>query len=331
MNIYDCEVIQDLFPSYIDGLTSEKTNAVIEEHLADCEKCRKVLASMKGETGMKPEMTLDEKKEIDFLKKNKKRNLGILMGSIIGAIFLVLFTMAVRLFAIGDKNANDWRAINLNVDGNELDFTAVPTGSGNAVSGLYYTEEDGVLTVQARTVLVSPFHKGTLAGEYTASEPIKEVRIGDRIVWSEGATVSALASDLYSTRHSFVGDMPANGRTANTLNLQAFLGDYTNELETASEPYGWKILLSEEISNEELAQKEQDMEAFGYVIVGLIENLDHVTFVYMNEGSEKTLTITAEEATGLLGEDIKNCGRNIRSLDRLIVKTGLSLCLNICG
>ena len=325
MNIYDCEVIQDLFPSYIDGLTSEKTNAVIEEHLADCEKCRKVLASMKGETGMKPEMTPDEKKEIDFLKKNKKRNLGILMGSIIGAIFLVLFTMAVRLFTIGNKNANDWRAINLNVDGNELDFTAVPTGSGNAVAGLYYTEEDGVLTVQARTVLVSPFHKGTLDGKYTATATIKEVRIGDRIVWSEGATVSALASDLYATRHDFIGDMPANGRTANALNLQAFLGDYTNELETASEPYGWKILLSEEISNEELAQKEQDMEAFGYVIVGLIENLDHVTFVYMNEGSEKTLTITAEEATALLGEDIKNCGRNIRSLDRLIVKTGLVL------
>ena len=34
--------------------------------------------------------------------------------------------------------------------------------------------------------------------------------------------------------------------------------------ETSSEPYGWKIILSEDISSDNLAQKEQDMEAFEY-------------------------------------------------------------------
>ena len=40
MNKIPCEVIQDLMPSYIDGLTSPVTSRVVEEHVEGCEKCR---------------------------------------------------------------------------------------------------------------------------------------------------------------------------------------------------------------------------------------------------------------------------------------------------
>ena len=43
-----CEVIRDLFPSYIDGLTNEVTNREIEAHNADCADCAAILASMKN-------------------------------------------------------------------------------------------------------------------------------------------------------------------------------------------------------------------------------------------------------------------------------------------
>lgn len=59
------------------------------------------------------------------------------------------------------------------------------------------------------------------------------------------------------------------------------------------------------------------------MILGLIENLDHVTYVYQSEGVEKMLTITAEDASTFLGEDIKKCGKKIRTLDALLQKTGL--------
>lgn len=325
MNRIDCEVVMDLFPSYIEGLTSEKTNAVIEEHLTGCEKCSKALASMKESSAEDMNISPEEKQEIDFLKKNRKRNRRILFGSIAGALMLLLVVIALRVFAIGTNNDHNWAAMNMNVIDNEVDFTAMPTGSGNAVASLSFTEENGVVTVHARTVLVSPFHKGALDGSYTASETIKEVRIGSRIIWSDGATVTTLASELFATRHDYVGDMPANNRTANALSLSSFLGAFTNELETATEPYGWRILLSEDIPSAKLAQKEQDMDAFGRVIIGLIENLDHVTFAYQSEGTDRTRTITAEEASVFFGEDIKNCGKNIRSLDALIQKTGLAL------
>ena len=65
-----CEVIRDLLPSYADGLTSKVTNQWIENHLSTCEECRQALAAMQAP---EPE-TEPEKKEINFLKKNKKKN-----------------------------------------------------------------------------------------------------------------------------------------------------------------------------------------------------------------------------------------------------------------
>ena len=325
MDRIDCEVVQDLFPSYIDGLTCDKTNAVIEEHIAGCEKCSHVLSSMRGFSEEAADISSEEKQEIDFLKKNRKRNRRILVGSLAGAFLLILVVIALRTFVIGTNDDPNWSAVNINVAERELDFDAVPTGSGNAVASLNFSEEGGIVTVQARTVSASPLFKGAQNGSYTAAQTIKEVRIGSRIIWSDGATVSALASDLFVTKHSYIGDMPANGRTANALNMGSFLGGLTNELETATEPYGWKILLEESIPAPKLERKEQDMDAFGRVLVSLIENLDHVTFIYKSEGTEKTRTITAEEASTFLGEDIKNCGKNIRTLDALIQKTGLAL------
>ena len=61
------------------------------------------------------------------------------------------------------------------------------------------------------------------------------------------------------------------------------------------------------------------------IMTGLVGNLDHVTFVYESGGKEKKRTVTAEDASLLLGQDVKNCLKDIRVLDELIRKTGLSL------
>ncbi len=323
-NKIPCEVIRDLLPSYIDHLTSETSNKLITEHMKECKECKTVLSSMKGGLSL-AEDTDQGRKELDFLKKNKKRNRHILLGSIAGAFLVLTAVLLANRFLIGNKNAEGWAAINLVVEGQHLQFDAVPTDSASAIAALSYTEEDGVITINARSVLVSPLHAGALTGSYAASEEIREVRIRDKIVWAEGTAISALASDLYSVRHDYVGDMPANGRVAQALNLFSYLGPYTNELETAAEPFGWRILLSDPILSDDLDQKEADMDAFGRVLVGLIGNLDHVTFVYTVNDRETARTITAADASAFLGEDIKNCGKNVRVLNTLLQKSGLSI------
>ena len=35
-----CEIIKDLLPLYHDGVCSNESRQMVEEHLSECEKCR---------------------------------------------------------------------------------------------------------------------------------------------------------------------------------------------------------------------------------------------------------------------------------------------------
>lgn len=65
-----CEIIRDLMPLYLDGLTSEESNGAIREHLDGCESCKKMLEQMQRETTVKTEET--KKKINPFRKFNRK-------------------------------------------------------------------------------------------------------------------------------------------------------------------------------------------------------------------------------------------------------------------
>lgn len=43
---YPCNLIQDLLPLYIDGVCSEDSKAIIEQHLSECPACKEYYASM---------------------------------------------------------------------------------------------------------------------------------------------------------------------------------------------------------------------------------------------------------------------------------------------
>lgn len=44
-----CSIVQDLLPLYVEGMVSEDTARYIEEHLADCEKCRAELEFLQND------------------------------------------------------------------------------------------------------------------------------------------------------------------------------------------------------------------------------------------------------------------------------------------
>lgn len=84
-----CGVIRDLLPSYVEQLTGSETNELVEQHLADCEECRKVVENMKNNEKMSPVIQGEEKAELDFLKKNKKRTRLIVWCSIVAAVSVI--------------------------------------------------------------------------------------------------------------------------------------------------------------------------------------------------------------------------------------------------
>ena len=45
-NDLTCEIVRDLLPSYVDGLTNDVSNQAVEQHMKICENCRKIYHEM---------------------------------------------------------------------------------------------------------------------------------------------------------------------------------------------------------------------------------------------------------------------------------------------
>jgi len=80
-----CSIVQDLLPNYIEKLTSEDTNQVIEEHLNECADCKKTYNQMITEIR---EIDKAPKAELKFLKKVQKTKLLAAAISIILTLIL---------------------------------------------------------------------------------------------------------------------------------------------------------------------------------------------------------------------------------------------------
>ncbi len=67
-----CEIIKDLLPSYIDGLTSPESNITIQEHLDNCSQCSAYFEEMQNSIDLKsttPEINPFVKIKRDNLRK----------------------------------------------------------------------------------------------------------------------------------------------------------------------------------------------------------------------------------------------------------------------
>ena len=103
----DCKIIQDLLPNYIDKLTTKESNAYIEEHLKECEECRKNLEDMEKE--LKLDTDKKDGKKVKYMKKfsNKMRILKLILFVIL-IIFLISTGRKMLILANLSKKAEEY-------------------------------------------------------------------------------------------------------------------------------------------------------------------------------------------------------------------------------
>lgn len=103
----DCKIIQDLLPNYIEKLTNEETNNYIEEHLKECDECKKMLKNM--QKGLNINDSKRDNREVKYIKKySEKLRISKLIIIIILAIALVVMTYCYFYFRDGYlRLAND--------------------------------------------------------------------------------------------------------------------------------------------------------------------------------------------------------------------------------
>lgn len=116
MKSINCDVIQDLLPSYVDKISSESTNKFVEEHLQSCKKCQDVLQSMGKEIDNK--IIDNQDKQIDFLKgyrKDKKRS-NIKAILIVVIVMILIFEISLQIFWNIFKHGININADDINVE-----------------------------------------------------------------------------------------------------------------------------------------------------------------------------------------------------------------------
>lgn len=89
----ECEIVQDLLFGYSDGILNYSSKELVEEHFKKCTECNKILEDIEKDDKNKP-----EKKEIDYLKKIKKkinRKSGFILITTILLVILIIFNAVV--------------------------------------------------------------------------------------------------------------------------------------------------------------------------------------------------------------------------------------------
>lgn len=166
MNKINCNIVKDILPLYADNIVSEDTKKLVEEHLLNCNDCKKELSLLKSDLETHT-VVITEKYDIAFLKKivldiKKKRVFTAMLSATISAIVVILsyayltapeyipYTQSSEIITADDNNGD----VTLSFVG-EYELTQREQGIYNI--SIYNTELNEIIgTTKSQTITVNP-------------------------------------------------------------------------------------------------------------------------------------------------------------------------------
>ena len=335
-NDLTCAVVRDLLPSYAEELTAPETNDAVEAHLAGCPDCAARLAAMRSPEAEAPPET---DREVDFLKKVKRRSWKRVVLAILLTLLAVTGVLAAKLFLIGSPASPDTMAARTRTTEDGMLWVEVSSvASGNAWWGWDTEVENGTALITARAGLVSALHPTASGAVGIPLEGLEEVYLCGRLIWQDGLEISADTWALLEARTPYVGNASAVGRVLETLSLRhSPLPPYTFSLQTSAAPYGLTLNLSQATADGEALNRQ--MRALAPLILALVDNLDTVSWYWIaSDGVVQNFTVDLEEANAALAdqtaawnaangtdweapESVKDCAASPAAFQRLVELT----------
>ena len=84
MSKFSCDTVKDMLPLYVDNIVSDDTRAIVEEHLASCDTCRKKYETMKNAVVLPADGDAKQLQRFNGAWKKKKR--GVALTAVIATI-----------------------------------------------------------------------------------------------------------------------------------------------------------------------------------------------------------------------------------------------------
>ena len=310
-----CAIVEDLLPTYVEGLTSEETNMAVESHLASCPACAAKRAAMGAEDVPSEEAAGEASREVDYLKKVRRRGRRRIMLAVLATLLVLAAGFAAKAFLIGSPLDPDRMVVTsfYQWDG-RFQVTVVSTDSGVAFHGWTEENQDGVVSITARSVLPSFLYHTDGGTRSFSSKGVTEIWLGEvgegRLIWQEDTEISADAWALYQAQTPYVGDNSAVGRVLAAVDTWYGppIVDYTISLQTSSEPYGLTIHFDSVTAYVSGAGRSLDkrMYAIAPSLLALIGNLGEVRWTYAApDGTAVTRSVTLEEVDQALPDWIE--------------------------
>lgn len=307
-NELTCGVVRDLLPSYVEGLLGEESREAVDRHLEGCPAC----TAQKDAMAAPAEETEETAQEVAYLKKVKKQSAKRIVLAVVCTAAVLLGGLALKVFVIGTPlQAQSVAVIVAEVHpDNSLYLSLSSIGSGNAFHGWKTETVDGVVSIYARDVLVSPLFS---KGQAELSVPlnfVREVWLGGpagRLLWADGLVITQKTLDLLEAKTPYCGNASALGRIAELLKISQTLGPYTTSLHTGSQPYGWTLEFQKSFGTKDTRL----MRFYMYQMLALVENLDKAAYTYQPEGASGR---TAEERTRQGGVTAASASRFMAAL-----------------
>ena len=93
----ECEIVQDLLFGYSDDVLNAESKKLVEKHLLECKECQSKFNEIQKDIEIHEN---NQKKQIDYLKKIRRRNTIKTILVSVGIIFLIFFVFYLRKFII---------------------------------------------------------------------------------------------------------------------------------------------------------------------------------------------------------------------------------------
>lgn len=143
MNPITCNIIRDLLPLYAEGEASADTQALVEEHLAECPACAAQLEELKAPLAVPPET----EQRIMARLRRKRRNRLIRNGII--AVILVVLLVVLPVVSVMQDTAVELDASDLLVETTSTGQTRLQLSDrarGSVLNVVYTQDEEGNAT-----------------------------------------------------------------------------------------------------------------------------------------------------------------------------------------
>lgn len=99
----ECEIVQDLLLGYSDDVLNAESKKLVEKHLLECKECQSKFNEIQKDIQNNEN---NQKKQIDYLKKIRRRNSIKTILISVGIVFFIFFIFYLRKFIIVNEFTN---------------------------------------------------------------------------------------------------------------------------------------------------------------------------------------------------------------------------------